>query len=309
MADWASIIPTAGIVRARQTGAGEGMLEALTRYDGLLGEAGVASPVVASAATVNITGGAAASAALVEISGTATITAFGAAPLGTRRWLRFQAAAPLTHSAALALPGAANVTAEPGTLMLAERTAAGWRVLDMRLPSLMLPGSIDLTGAIRTYLQNHVIRIVESRADGTHNGATTAGSWQARGVTLTEVLDPGNHASVSSATFTLAAGTYDLTVSHVFGNATGGARGRLFNITAGAVVAGSLSRSATHGNPGLYNTNWAAESRCRVTLAAPAEFRLEYFTQIGVTILGLGGHDAITAGEEIYATIDALKIG
>jgi hypothetical protein len=301
---WSTIIPATTIVKRND------MVAELTAYRALLAMHEAAPPVLASAATVAIAGGTAASAGLVEISGTTTISGFGAdGTLGTRRLVRTQGALTLTHSAALALPGASNVTTEAGTLLLAERTAAGWRVLDIRLPSLMSPGSIDVTGAIRTYLQNNVIRIHEERADGTHNGATTAGSWQARGVTLTEVLDGGGHASVSGATFTLAAGTYDITVEHCFGNAGGGLRGRLYNTTANEAVAGSLSATATHGNPATYNTNWRVPSRCRVTLGASATFRLEYFAQIGVATFGLGGHDNVTAGPEIYSTVEAVKVG
>jgi hypothetical protein len=303
MTAWNTIIPVSGTVQR------DPMVDALTRYAALLGEHGAAPPVLASAATVAIAGGAASAAALVEISGTVGVTSFGTdGTLGARRLVRFQGVLTVTHSAALAMPAAVNVTTEPGTLMLAERTAAGWRVLDVRLPSLMSPGSIDVTGAIRTYLTNNRVLVREERADGTHNGTATAGSWLARGVTLTEVIDAGNLASVSGATFTLAAGTWDIEVTHVFGAGLFGARGRLFNETAGAAVAESLSTTAIIGGTNGRNTNTFVPSRFRLTLAAATTFRLEYYcAQAGATI-GLGHHDEITAGVEIYATVDAMRV-
>lgn len=302
MTDWATIIPAGGTITEAT------MIGELNLYAALLGERG-AAPSIASAATTDIDASSAAGAGLVEITGTTGITSFGTtAPLGRRKLVRFAAALTLTHSSSLALPGAANVTTEAGTILLAERVSAGWRVLDVRLPSLMTPGSIDVTGGVQAYLQNNRIIIREERADGTHNGGTTAGSWQARGVTLTETLDAGGRATVSSATFDLVAGTYDVTIRHCFGTASGGVRGRLFNVTDGAAVAESLSETASHGSPATYNTNWFPESRFRMTIAATKTFRLEYLAQVAVATGGLGWHDSVTAGVEIFSVIDALKI-
>lgn len=63
---------------------------------------------IASASTTDIGG---TSATLLSVTGTTTITSFGTAPSGTRRWLTFTGALTLTHNAtSLILPGAANIT-------------------------------------------------------------------------------------------------------------------------------------------------------------------------------------------------------
>jgi len=303
MTAWNTIIPVSGTVQR------DPMVDALTRYAALLGEHAAAPPVLASAATVAIAGGAATDAALVEISGTVGVTSFGTeGTLGTRRLVRFQGVLTVTHSAALAMPAGVTVTTEPGTLMLAERTAAGWRVLDVRLPSLMSPGSIDVTGAISTYLQNNRIVIREERADGTAGGTATAGSWQSRGMVLTEFLDPGNHASVSGAEFTLAAGTYDIRTRCPF-FFTGGTRTRLYNTTDAVAVASSLSETLSSGASQTYVSHNYVEAAFRMTIAAAKTFRIEYYCQASRVTDGLGWHDSNTLGVEIYATIDALKIG
>src|SRR5690606_24299823 len=51
------------------------------------------------------------------------------------------------------------------------------------------------------------ILIQDRKPDGTTGGTFTAGSWQTRDLN-TEVVDTGNHATLSSNQITLAAGTY-----------------------------------------------------------------------------------------------------
>jgi len=86
------------------------------------------SPIaLASAATTDI-GGQASSA--VEISGTTTITSFGVNYIGPR-FLRFTGALTLTQSAALNLPGGANITTVAGDTAIAYPNLAlsGWNVV------------------------------------------------------------------------------------------------------------------------------------------------------------------------------------
>lgn len=161
--------------------------------------------------------------------------------------------------------------------------------------------------ATKRYVDASYDRIIiqERLADGTNAGSATAGSWQARGVTLVEVLDTNNRASVSSATFTLTAGTYDAWMSAPFTNNVGGCRIRLFNVTDAAAVAGSLSAVGSIGNPATTNTNIYIESSFRFTIAATKTFRIEYFVaSAGGAGIALGINDTVAAGEEIYATIE-----
>jgi len=158
------------------------------------------------------------------------------------------------------------------------------------------------------WIRDNRVIIQERLADGTHAGASTSGSWQQRGINLTEVLDAGSLASVSGATFTLAAGTWDITLRMPIGNASGGGRGRLYNTTASAAVTESLTEVASVGNTATYNANMYANSVFRLVLAATTTFRIEYFVQVTNATVGLGTHDQVTAGEEIYSTVDALRL-
>lgn len=84
---------------------------------------------VASAATVDL--GAQASRSL-RITGTTTITSFGTAANGVRRYLRFAAALTLTHNAtSLILPGGATITTAAGDTATAISLGSGnWLVAD-----------------------------------------------------------------------------------------------------------------------------------------------------------------------------------
>lgn len=90
------------------------------------GKGHAATASVASATTTDI---GAANSLSVEITGTTTITGFGTAYSGPRL-LRFAGALILTHSASLALPGAANITTAAGDTCIASPNlaASGWNV-------------------------------------------------------------------------------------------------------------------------------------------------------------------------------------
>jgi microcystin-dependent protein len=87
----------------------------------------IASTNVASSATTNI--GSAASDNL-RITGTTTITSFGTAAAGIRRFLRFAGSLTLTHSSSLMLPSGANiVTAEDDTACMLSLGSGNWIAL------------------------------------------------------------------------------------------------------------------------------------------------------------------------------------
>lgn len=82
---------------------------------------------VASSATTNIAG---ATGVFVHITGTATITSLGTAGPGVVRFLRFAAAATLTHSANLVLPTAADITTAADDMAIAVSEGSGaWRIV------------------------------------------------------------------------------------------------------------------------------------------------------------------------------------
>ena len=88
---------------------------------------GHANPVTLASATSTDIGGQ--NSQFVEISGTTTITGFGTSYNGPR-FLRFTGALTLTHSASLALPGAANIVTVAGDTAIAVPNLAlnGWNV-------------------------------------------------------------------------------------------------------------------------------------------------------------------------------------
>lgn len=66
----------------------------------------------------------------IEITGTTGITSFGTAGVGLMRFVRFADALLLTHSAALQLPAATNITTAAGDSLVAISLGSGdWRVL------------------------------------------------------------------------------------------------------------------------------------------------------------------------------------
>lgn len=166
-----------------------------------------------------------------------------------------------------------------------------------------------LHAATKQYVDASYDRVIiqERLADGTHAGSAVAGSWQQRGVNLTEVLDSRNVASVAGATFTLAAGSYDVTMRCPF-FFVGGVRTRLFNVTDSAAVPGSLSETVNAVATTTFVGHVFVQTHFRLTIAASKTFRVEYWCQIARTVEGLGGHDSIAAGEEVYATIDLRPV-
>ncbi len=110
---------------------------------------------VASGATTNV--GAAAS-NYVRITGTTTITAFDTVAAGIWRFIRFAGILTFTHSSALILPGAANITTAAGDTALAISEGSGnWRVIFFARadgspvilpPTATLPGTVAFTGVI-----------------------------------------------------------------------------------------------------------------------------------------------------------------
>lgn len=110
--DFVTTIPVGGTVAPGTLGTD---LADLAAHLGLRNSA---APVLASAATTSIFAGTADAVRNVEISGTTGITSFGANDAGEFRVVRFQGVLTVNHSAALVLPGAANVTTQAGTMMV-----------------------------------------------------------------------------------------------------------------------------------------------------------------------------------------------
>ncbi|MCU0987910.1 MAG: hypothetical protein MUC89_23815, partial [Acetobacteraceae bacterium] len=130
-------------------------------------------------------------------------------------------------TAAITAALAAAVLRDGSQALTAPLPAGGFRLTNIGAATAMTDAArLEQIGG---WLRDNRVLIQERLADGTNGGTATAGGWNARGLTLAEVLDAGNFASVSGSTFTLAAGTWDILTRVPFGNLTGGGRSRLFN--------------------------------------------------------------------------------
>lgn len=86
----------------------------------------------------------------IEITGTAGITSFGSSGPGLIRFVRFAGVLTLTHSAALLLPAATNITTAAGDALIAISLGSGnWRVLSFSPATIRvaLPPSRTVTSA------------------------------------------------------------------------------------------------------------------------------------------------------------------
>lgn len=82
---------------------------------------------IASAGTVQLT---LSTSEKIFITGTTTISGFGAAQAGVRRFVRFEGALTLTHSATLVCPGAINIVTEAGdTAEIHSFGSSSWRIV------------------------------------------------------------------------------------------------------------------------------------------------------------------------------------
>jgi hypothetical protein len=107
---------------------------------------------IASAATTDLS---TATGVNVTITGTTTITSFGNAPAGAKRWITFAGVLTLTYNAtSLILPGAGNITTAAGDTCVALSLGSGnWRVVSyspISGQSVSTSSPTDLLNAIKT---------------------------------------------------------------------------------------------------------------------------------------------------------------
>jgi hypothetical protein len=233
------------------------------------------------------------------ITGTTTITAFNGVA-GVTYHCRADGSFLLTHDATdldILQTGTNITTAADDTFDVYMRTSTTCEIRNYQLSS----GQPLAPQSDRFLVQ-------EQLADGVNAGGSTNGSWTDRGIALTEVFDVGGNVTVSSSTFTLEAGTYEISCRFCTGNSLVGVRGRFYDVTNSTDLSGSLSESAMHGNPATYNTNWFEESHFIATFASATELKLQYFVTTSVASGGLGFNDGLSAGYEIYSSVYGRKI-
>ena len=155
--------------------------------------------------------------------------------------------------------------------------------------------------------QVKVAIIQDQKADGTGGGARVAGAWTKRSLN-TEVSDAHGIVSLSSDQITLAAGTYHINARQMVSlQSAGGFRGRLYNITDGTLIA--LSESLTGGGVNNVVMNHECTIDTIVTLTGTKAIELQYYSEDAQTsTYGLGQHDRVTVGVEIFSTVVVTQL-
>lgn len=168
--------------------------------DTMTGALNWAAPVsVASAATCNI--GLAAS-NLVTITGTTTIASLGVIAAGVQRTVVFSGALTLTHSAALILPGAANIPTAAGDAAVFQSLGSG----NWRCTSYQRADGLPLAGAL-----------MPAKVSGTSQAAASGRDYFLENVAATAVTAPS---AVDGAEFAVTPANGLLTNTVDFGAAT-----------------------------------------------------------------------------------------
>lgn len=159
------------------------------------------------------------------------------------------------------------------------------------------PGSGSGGGALGDY-----ILIRDEKSAGTGGGTFTAGAWRTRTLN-TEVVDTGNHASLSSNQITLDAGTYRFHISCP-AQRVGRHQARLYNISDSTEVERGTSNYAYDQASGsVQNTS---EIIGRMTIAATKTFEVQHQGAVTSNTFGFGV-DANLGGTEVYAVAQFWK--
>lgn len=107
---------------------------------------------VAAAATIDLN---AFDTEAVRVTGAATVTSLGTCPAGFRRELRFAGVCTLTHSSALILPGAVNITTAADDVCTFRSLGSGnWILVSRTTASASTPDISDSRGNVRDIPQN-----------------------------------------------------------------------------------------------------------------------------------------------------------
>lgn len=152
---------------------------------------------------------------------------------------------------------------------------------------------LDLTTNSFSRMANDYILIQDQKSSGTNGGTSTSGSWQTHDLN-NELVDTGNHCSLSSNQITLQPGTYEFDAWAVF-NKTDGHQLRIQNITSGVTIA------LGGNNFGLSTLAVISTAivKGRTTISSAATFELQYRVGTGTATNGLGA--ANSWGTEVYA--------
>jgi hypothetical protein len=168
-----------------------------------------------------------------------------------------------------------------------------------------------LTDGSETALHSHAggggsgylgyIKLVDSKAAGTHGGTATSGSWQKR--TVTEETDTNNDVSVSSSVIVLDAGVYECSI-FCSAEQVGGHQARLRNTTdSSTILVGTMERSVT-GTAKVGNKSFIVG---RFTIGASKNVEIQHRVQVTVATAGWGA--GLNLGEvHIYTIAEFWRV-
>jgi len=160
-------------------------------------------------------------------------------------------------------------------------------------------GKIDSTMLSSTTAD--IIVVQDQKAANTAGGTFTSGAWRTRDIN-TEVVDTGNHCSISSNQITLAAGTYECII-RAPAYQVDNHRCKLYNITDSSdVLLGESARtSATVGSISH------SQITGRFVLAAQKTLEIQHFCSASSATQGFG-FPVNDGSVEIYTTAFFRKV-
>lgn len=227
-----------------------------------------------------------------HITGTTTITDFTHITNGDGPFfLIFDSALTLTYSGTvLDLPGDDDITTVAGDTAILIQDGTVWRIINYQENST--PNKF-------TYGFGDYILLTDTKTSGTSGGNSSAATSHKRD--LAEDTDSGNHCSVSSSVFTLAAGTYIIQASAP-AYQVGKHQTRLRNTSDGATtLVGSTEQCGTDDQ---------VQSRSTLsglfTIAASKDFEFQHYIESAVPN-GLG-YPATSGYGEVYSIVELWKI-
>lgn len=145
------------------------------------------------------------------------------------------------------------------------------------------------------------IRLEDQKTQNTAGGTFTSGAWQTRTLN-TEVADTGNHCTLASNQFTLAAGTYEILAACPAAYCDG-RQARLQNVTAGTTLI--LGQNAYSSNQETDVTMTAAVVRGVFTVAGSQALEIQHRCQSTRATNGFGSE--MNWGTEVYTVVELWR--
>lgn len=167
-------------------------------------------------------------------------------------------------------------------------------------PAAILFGGLPKqTGAASTDTIGDLIILRDEKAQNTSGGTFTTGAWQTR-VLNTESVDTGNHCTLASNQFTLAAGTYRIRASAP-AFFVGRHQTRLQNVTDTATVLTGTSEFSSTTN-GDQTRSWVIG---RFTIGASKALEIQHRSGATQATNGFGVEANLTT--EVYTVVELTK--